>query len=440
MTTELPPPPKDEGNTRLPPSVTADKKTRSSDRLRSFVVATLIVAGCLTAVAAPVALWARTVALDTDTYVDTVASLPQNADVSAALAQNVVDQVFAGVDIEAELGQQLPDELAFLAAPVAGAIREVAVDAADLVISSNAFQATWETINRAAHSGAVAVLTGRGNLAVSSEGEVVLDLTDAVTAVRARLEESRLGDILPPPRDEGAEFVLFVDEDLGVLRLAVDLLDMAYWALPIATFLALGAAVLLSRNRRRTWLSVGVGLAIAMAASLLLLDLVRESIVGRIEDPINKAGVMALWDQLFRDLLNRQSALLVLSLIIATAALVAGPYRWAVTFRDSVRSWTAGWAGSDRARGVGGDALGAFLNQHLAGVRLAGVAATLLLMFAWPRLTVGVVLIATIGLIIYFGLIEVVRARPPGAEEPMTDHPGRENDHDESSVDVSEGT
>ncbi len=389
------------------------QETRSMGRFRSFMVWTLIVAGCLAATAAAVGIWARTTALDTDTYLDTVAPLPQNPEVSAALAQTIVDQVYQNVAVEEELRQLLPEGIGFLAAPVGEAVRDVSADIADGIIASDAFANVWRGLNEFAHTQAVALLTGREGIVITQEGAVTLDLTEAATTVRTGLEEAGLGDLLPAPREEGATVVLFDDTQLGVLKLTVDLLDMASWGLPILTVLALGAALLVSKDRRRTWLGIGVGLVIAMAASLLLLDLARGSVVDGIEDPVAQAGFTAVWDQLFHNLTNLQAGLLVLSLIIAVTAFLAGSHRWAVSFRAAVGRRIDGWRAGDRAVSAQGDSLGRFVGEHLAGVRLSGVGVALLFMFFWPRLTVGLVLVTVIVLIVYLLLVEVVRPHGP---------------------------
>ncbi len=391
------------------------EEAHSAGHVRSFILWALIVVGCLSAAAAAVGLWARTTALDTDTYVETVAPLPQNPAVSAALAQTIVDEVFRDVDIEQELQQLLPEQISFLAAPVGSAVGDLSVDIADGIISSDAFQAVWESLNRLAHSKAVAVLTGRGTIVLTQEGEVTLDLTEAASAVRTGLEEAGLGDLLPEPRQEGAAVVLFSDQQLGVLQLTVDLLDVAFWGLPIFTILTLGAAVFLSRNRRGTWMAIGIGLAIAMAASLLFLDLARGAVVDGIEDPVAQAGIISVWDQLFRNLTNLQAALLMLSLIIAVTAFLIGPHRWAVSFRQGVGRRVDSWRTHDRAVSVQGDRLGTFLTEHLAAMRLFGVVAALLFMLVWPRLTVGIVLVTVSGLIIFLGLVELARSHRPSA-------------------------
>ncbi len=384
-------------------------------RVRAVVVWTLIVVGCLAASSAAVGIWARTTALDTETYVNTVAPLPQDPAVSAALAQLTVDSIFRDVDAATEVEALLPNELSFLAAPVGEAVRELSVEGASRIISTDAFAEVWGSLNRVAHAQAVAVLTGRGAVAITQEGTVVLDLTDAVSVVRTGLEEAGLGDVLPPPSEEGAVVVLFNDTQLGFLILTVDLLDLLYWALPIVTIVMLGAALLLSTDRRRTWLGIGIGLAIAMAGSLLFLELARGAVVEGIEDPVAQAAIASVWDQLFRNLINLQAGLLVLSLVIAVTAFLFGSHRWAASFRKGVGLRIDSLRSHDRAVAVQGDALGRFLNEHLAGVRLFGVAAAIIFMLWWPTLTMGIVLTAVIGLIVYLGLVEVARPHRPVA-------------------------
>ena len=69
-------------------------------------------------------LWARTTALDSDTYVETVAPFTQDPEVSAALATTIVDEIFQDRDVEQELQRLLPDEIGFLTAPVGSALHD----------------------------------------------------------------------------------------------------------------------------------------------------------------------------------------------------------------------------------------------------------------------------------------------------------------------------
>ena len=287
-------------------------ETATGRRQGMSIVALLAVGSVLSATAA-VAVWVRTTALDTEAYVATVSDLPKDPAVSTALANNVVTMMLDDTHVEEQLRQRLPDDLAFLSAPIASSIQDVAIETAEGFVSSDGFQTLWERANRAAHPAAVDVLTGESNVAAADDGKVTLDLTETAAAVRSRPEDSGLGNMLPPARDQATELVLFEVGDHGLLQFMVDLLDMAYWLLPFLAILSLGAAIRLSGDQG-TWMHVGMGLTGCMAGSLVLLGLSRTIILGEVLDPVNQAAVAALWDQVFDGLANRLIALLVVSL------------------------------------------------------------------------------------------------------------------------------
>ncbi len=67
---------------------------------RRIVVPLCVVLGCVLAATSVAATWVKLTALDTDTYVSTVAPLTRDENVSLAISTRVVDDVFGAVDVE----------------------------------------------------------------------------------------------------------------------------------------------------------------------------------------------------------------------------------------------------------------------------------------------------------------------------------------------------
>src|ERR1700736_5520138 len=95
-----------------------------SGRGRRITVRALIVAATVFAVLAIFAVWADRQLLNTDNWTSTSTQLLQREPIRNAVADYVVDQVYANVDVAGELRAGLPHLLAPLAGPAAGALRQ----------------------------------------------------------------------------------------------------------------------------------------------------------------------------------------------------------------------------------------------------------------------------------------------------------------------------
>ena len=80
----------------------------------------------------------------------------------------------------------------------------------------------------------------------------------------------------------------------------------------------------------------GIGLAISMALSLLVFRLVRQNVLDQIVNGLYRAAAEAIWSIVLSGLFTQTIFLLVMGLIIAVLAWLAGPHPRAVTIRSAV--------------------------------------------------------------------------------------------------------
>src|SRR3954447_15025904 len=92
---------------------------------RKLALALVVVASVL-AFLATFSLWANRQLVDTDNWTDTSTKLLEDREIRDQISIFLVDQVYANVDIEAQLRQALPPRAAPLAGPAAGGLKEVA--------------------------------------------------------------------------------------------------------------------------------------------------------------------------------------------------------------------------------------------------------------------------------------------------------------------------
>jgi hypothetical protein len=299
---------------------------------RGIATALLVAAAVLTFLWA-LASWADRQLLDTDEWTKTSSEMLESPEIRDALATYMIDELYANVDVEAELRAALPPETQGLAGPAAGGLREFAQRAAERALAGPRFQALWEELNRAAHQRFVAIVEGKSTDTVSTTGgEVTIQLAPLVERVGERIGLSGLAEKLPP--DAGELVVLKSDQ----LETAQDIADLLQKFVIIALVLGVGCyalAIYLSHGRRRETLRA-VGLIFAIVGILLLI--LRSVAGGIVTDELAKTAAVEgaatdVWEigtSLLADIANN---LIVNGIIILIAAWVAGFTRPAVALR-----------------------------------------------------------------------------------------------------------
>src|SRR5689334_19831683 len=101
----------------------ADMTKGSSHRVAATV---LVVLGTVAAFLAVVALWVNRQVLDTDNWTNTSSQLLEDNAIRAAVSGYLVDQLYSNVDVAGEIQAALPPRAQPLAAPAAGALRDLA--------------------------------------------------------------------------------------------------------------------------------------------------------------------------------------------------------------------------------------------------------------------------------------------------------------------------
>src|ERR1700710_1729972 len=143
----------------------------------------LVILATILAVVAIFSIWANRQALNTDNWVHTSDRILQNKKVDERLSAYLADQLFANVDVQAELAKELPPQLEALAGPAAGGLSQLAPKVAERALGNPQVQTLWSSANRAAHETLLKLLDG-GSGAISTEGgKVTLDLSAILTKV-----------------------------------------------------------------------------------------------------------------------------------------------------------------------------------------------------------------------------------------------------------------
>jgi hypothetical protein len=404
-----------------------DKRNRraaATHALRRISAAVLVALAAFALVASVVGLWAARTTLNTDRWVATVAPLPRNPQVAAAVAQYTTTQVFEVVDVEQRLRAVLPEQAAFVAGPLTDQVRDAVRKTVTNVMGSDRFQPIWIEANRRAHRQALAIVEGTSNVVSTRGRHVDIDLLPLINQVLRQLSaqlptlfgkkitlpdissgeipanlRQRVQDAVGVPLP--ANFAQFTVYDAGRLKAVQDAVVTAkrdLVILVVGTVLLLVLAFVVSPRRRRTALQLGVWLVIAAVAVTASLRTVRAQLLDQVPEGTYRDGVAAAITIVTGTLRQRGVQLIWLGAILAALMYLVGPGRFPVWLRRTTAraARTAGRWVRDGSRAVVSRGPG-WTVRHLDAVRIAGVvvAVTLaLVLSSWTALLVIALVLA----------------------------------------------
>jgi hypothetical protein len=390
---------------------TTSAPARPYGRGRRTIVALLLIVACVLAPLSVLAVWTRNTLLDSDQYVSTVAPLAENEAIIDAAAANITAALVSETDVEAKVKEALPPRADFIAPAVASSLETVVNQLAVRVLSSDRFQALWERANRRAHDQVVDVLTGKGGRTITTaNGEVAVNLGPVVDRVQNRLESLGI-DVFSGTEAErvSPRFVLFQSDDLEDAQSLTDLLQKGAVVLPIVTLLLFAAAIVMSRNRRKTVLHAGLGLAVGMLVILTAFNVGRTFYLDAVKTA-NRDAAAAVYDQVLNFLRLTARTGFVVGIIIAIGAWLAGPSTVARRLRSMVRG------GEDRRLATEGFA--GWVARSRTGIRVVLIGIGALVLVAWSHPKPLTVLVITILVLIGIAVTEVLARGSTAPGEP----------------------
>ncbi|HEX4745262.1 MAG TPA: SHOCT domain-containing protein [Gaiellaceae bacterium] len=309
---------------------------RSQSRGRATAIWVVLVVAGLLLLLSSFAIWINRVALNTGVFTDTSTSLLDNDEIRSAVANRAVDELFANVDVQAEIEGQLPEDYKGLSGAAAAGLRQASYQIVDRALEQPVFQDLFKVALRESHTTLVQVLEGGGDRVSTQGGEVTLDLRAIIIEAADRIG---IGDQVVDriPADAGRIVILRSDE-LDTAQSAVQLLKTLAWVLPILTLLAFGFAVWLARDRRRAVRGIGVVLVVVgllgLAAARLTRNYVVDELVARQDD---REAASNAWNILTELMRGSFRLMIVVGLLFLLAAWLAGPGRRAL----ATRGWLA---------------------------------------------------------------------------------------------------
>jgi hypothetical protein len=265
--------------------------------------------------------------------VSTSDKLLQNEEVRSQLSDYLADELFANVDVQAELEKTFPPRLAPLAGPAAGALHQLAPRAAERALETSRAESLWSEANRAAHETLLKILNDEGSAVTTGGGEVTLDLNALVSEDGSQLGVAgKLASKVPP--DAGRLTILKSDQ-LSTAQDISKLVRKLPIVLTLLMLLLYGLAIYLAGPRRRQALrSVGFGFVVAGVLSLLLRHFAGSTVTDALAgNEAVKPAVEAVWSIATSLLVTVAVSAITFGILVVIAAWLAGPTSIATSLR-----------------------------------------------------------------------------------------------------------
>lgn len=309
------------------------KSGRSSHRVAATA---LVIAGTLAAFLAVAAIWVNRQVLDTDNWTDTSSELLEDPAVRGAVSGFLVDQLYANVDVAAEIRQALPPRAQPLAAPAAGAVRNLAEQVTDAMLQRPRVQALWEQANRTAHETFLKIVEGGGPTVSTEGGVVTLDLRSLLEQLEARTGVGgRAAAKLPA---DAAQVTILRSDQLSFAQDVANALRPLAIGLVVLALAFYGGAVALARDRRRETLrAAGFGFIFAGALALVVKSVAGDAVVSSLASTeAAEPTVEAVWRIGTSLLVEAATATIIYGVAIVAGAWLAGHTRAAVASRRAL--------------------------------------------------------------------------------------------------------
>jgi len=304
-------------------------------RGRRILVALLIWGTSVLAVVGIFAVWANRQVLNPNNWASTSTQLLQNAAIREATSNYLVDQLYANVNVEEELKKRLPSQLQPLAGPLAGAIRNLATEAAQRALANARVQEAWRHANRAADQSLVTIVEGGKGAVAITGGQVTLDLSTIVANMTNRLGLPNVSSKLPSSvahltvlKSKQIKAVQDIGKALKGLSLLFTILVPLLYALAI--FLARG-------YRRRALMNVGIAfIAVGVLVFLLRHITVEQVTESLVKNEAVKPAANAVLSIATSRLSEIAGAFVFIGVPLIAAAWFAGPARLATRGRRAI--------------------------------------------------------------------------------------------------------
>ena len=375
---------------------------------------------------AVISVWAIRTVTDTNQYVATMAPLARNPAIVDRLAQKSTDAIFSTHVVQDKVTAALPPKAKSIVTPIVNQVHDYVYGVALNVYESPKFGQLWDTLNRHSHNAVVDILTGKQSKLTQrfeQGGAIVIKVTPALEQIQQKLNARGIALFNPVKSisSNGVAITIVSKDQVSKFSGFFNLVVKLRWIIPIVALLLAAIGIAVAVKRRQTLLRMAIGVGLVSLVVLAGLSLGRITFLNQAaKHKLDQGVAAAVWDTLLRFLKTDLRWTLLVTVLVAFGAWVAGPSRYAVWIRSKCAQaarWVAAQAralssgaGRAAAGSPGARRTGGWILEHLGGLRVLGVVVAALFVVFGGNLTGWSLLVIVIVLAVYLGLLQLVAA------------------------------
>ena len=403
------------------------KKPPRARRTRRITAWVLVVLTALLIPISVISIWAIRTVTNTDQYVATMAPLARNQVIVDHLAAKATDELFSTHIVQNKVTEALPPKAKPFVTPIVAQVHNYVYGLALKVFESPKFGHLWDTLNRHTHNAVIDVLSGKQTpltQKLEKGGGIVVNVTPALNDLinQANAKGVTVFNPLKPILTQGNKLGVTVVSKSQVSKFTglFNAIVTLKWAIPAVALALAAIGIALAVERRKTLLRMAIGVGLVTLLLLAGLSLGRITFINQAGQTFNREVAASVWDVMLRFLKTDLRWMLLVSVLVAFGAWLAGPARYAVWIRSTCAKggrWVATQAreltsGAGRAAAASGRArrTGGWILEHVGGLRILGVVVAALFLVFGGNLTGWSLLIILIVLAVYLGLLQLVAA------------------------------
>jgi hypothetical protein len=307
----------------------------SSGKGRAIGARTLTVVAALLALVGSLAFYLERTVLSDDGFEEIATEMIQSPEIRSQVAATAVEQLYANVDVEAEIAGRLPEAQKALAPVLASITQQGAQEAANRLLERPRIQTLWVRTATATQQQVVRLLDDEGRFVDTEGGVVVLDLRPIIVAIGGESGlVAQLADRLPP---DSGRVTIVTSEQLDAAQTVTKILRfLADW-LWIVAILLFAVAVWLAKGRRRIELrAVAIALIVVGVLELLVRRVAGTYLVDQLTTDATQPAGQDVWSILTQGLADRAWLLIALGVLLLVGVWLVGATRLAARTRRLV--------------------------------------------------------------------------------------------------------
>jgi hypothetical protein len=284
---------------------------------------TLTVVAAVLALVGSLAFYVERTLLSEDGFEEIATEMIQSPEIRSQVAATAVEELYANVDVEAEIANRLPEAQKALAPVLAGVVQQGAQEAANRLLERPRIQTLWVRTATATQRQVVKLLDDEGRFVDTEGGVVVLDLRPIIVAIGNESGlVARLADRLPP---DAGRVTIVTSEQLDTAQTVTRILRaLADWVWIIALLFA-AAAVWVAKGRRRIELrAIAIAAIVVGVLELLVRRVAGTYLVDQLTTDATKPAGQDVWSILTKGLADRGWVLIILGLLLLVGVWLVG--------------------------------------------------------------------------------------------------------------------